>query len=243
MSVIHVVDSRNSSAHLLNYEKRGVCVVSLRHSKMENLAKRCRTIPCSSTTARTHQYTRYRDQLHSLDQHIPVHRWHQVLLQQVRQASFFSLIDRESFQWFTIEVELSEDALAESGDQRTACIPVVLQMFLCGTFVVLRTTPTFGTLSDLPSMMLVRFCTRIEFEAAMAAAVLLVGRLVQSPMAKTLRNFLCWSVSLVTSTKPLPSASADLARNSCGAMGAPICRKSYWKYRTLNGVEEVEDLR
>ena len=86
---------------------------------------------------------------------------------------------------------------------------------------------TLGTASDVPFITLVKFRARIEFDPAIAAAVLLVGRLVQSPIAKTLGNFLCCNVSLTTSTKPLASANGDLARNSCGDIGAPMCKKSY----------------
>ena len=85
-----------------------------------------------------------------------------------------------------------------------------------------------GTSWFFPSIKFVKFLTRIEFEPAIAAAVLLVGKFVQSPMAKTLGYFLCCNVSLTTSTKPLASDRGDFIRKSCGCIGAPICKKSYW---------------
>lgn len=61
-----------------------------------------------------------------------------------------------------------------------------------------------------------------------AAAVLGVGRLVQSPMPNTLAYFLCWRVSLSTSSHPASSASGLLLTASVGPMGGVTWSISYW---------------
>ena len=60
-----------------------------------------------------------------------------------------------------------------------------------------------------------------------AAAVLAVGRLLQSPRLNTLGNLSCCSVCLSTDTKPA-SLARGLDLSTDGAdMGGVACRKSY----------------
>jgi len=61
-----------------------------------------------------------------------------------------------------------------------------------------------------------------------AAAVLAVGKLEQSPSAKTLEYLLCTSVPLLTSTKPAASVIPDDCWRKVGAdCGGEICSRSY----------------
>lgn len=60
-----------------------------------------------------------------------------------------------------------------------------------------------------------------------AAAVFDVGRLVQSPIAKTLGYFLCCRVSLSTSTQPFSSETGLLMSTAGGPIGGVTWSISY----------------
>lgn len=62
-----------------------------------------------------------------------------------------------------------------------------------------------------------------------AAAVLDVGRLVQSPIPNTFGNLLCCRVSLSTSTQPAASATGLILRTSGELIGGVTCSISYYK--------------
>lgn len=102
---------------------------------------------------------------------------------------------------------------------------------------------TFGTGFDVPSIKLVKFFAKIALEPAIAAAVLLVGRFAQSPIAKTFGNFLCCKVSLTTSTNPLASANGDFAKNSNGCIGGAMCKRSYWKEKPFDRLNRKQEER
>mmetsp|Transcript_37572 Transcript_37572/g.88434 ORF Transcript_37572/g.88434 Transcript_37572/m.88434 type:complete len:209 (-) Transcript_37572:562-1188(-) len=78
-----------------------------------------------------------------------------------------------------------------------------------------------------PFIVWIRLETSTGASEAIAAAVLEVGRLEESPRAKTLGNLVLWRVYLSTSTKPSLLASGDFLITSGGDMYGTTCRTSY----------------
>jgi len=66
------------------------------------------------------------------------------------------------------------------------------------------------------------------------AAVLAVGRLVQSPMPNTLGYLTCCKLSLLTARKPASSASGLDLMASGGEHGGPTCSMEYCNQEESN---------
>jgi hypothetical protein len=81
-------------------------------------------------------------------------------------------------------------------------------------------------LSVLPSNYFSKLFTNTGAWPKIAAAVLEVGRLAQSPREKTLGYLRCYKVSAWTSTYPLAAARGLFAMTSCGVWGGTRCKKS-----------------
>ena len=60
------------------------------------------------------------------EQHVPVESRHEVFLETVDPATWWTLVNGEGLQWHDIEVKLCQDRLVHAGYQGTRCVAIVL---------------------------------------------------------------------------------------------------------------------